>query len=109
MLAFSHPVFWYRFFTEFICHKCGSRAGFVSRARNRFERYGLRLVLLRMARCGECYRRSCHPLWVPLAPRAKAPSADHSLPPAATVSAEHQVAGKGKETGAGAEQQRRIA
>jgi hypothetical protein len=62
------PTSWSRFFMEFRCSRCGSPDGFVSRPRNLFERYGLRLLALRPARCGECYGRSYRPARVPLFP-----------------------------------------
>ena len=69
MYAFSSPAFWVRFFREFRCPQCRSREGYVSRPRNLFEEYALRLIYLRTARCGDCYRRSYRPLSVPLLPR----------------------------------------
>ena len=71
MYALSTPTFWARFFSEFRCHQCGSPEGYVSRPRNLFEKYGLRLVYLRTARCGDCYSRSYRPASVPLMPRPK--------------------------------------
>jgi len=71
MYALSTPTFWARFFSEFRCHQCGSPEGYVSRPRNLFERYGLRLVYLRAARCGDCYSRSYRPASVALMPRPK--------------------------------------
>jgi hypothetical protein len=72
MFAFARPRFWAFFFTEFCCHHCGSREGYVSRPRNFFENYALGLIFLRPARCGDCYRRSWRPLRVPLMPRMDA-------------------------------------
>jgi len=69
MFAFTQPRFWVRFFTEFRCHRCGSREGYVSRPRNFFERHALNAVAFRAARCGDCYRRSWRPKRVPLLPR----------------------------------------
>ena len=69
MFAFARPRFWALFFSEFKCHDCGSREGYVSRPRNFFETYILHLVALRPARCGDCYRRSWRPERVPLLPR----------------------------------------
>jgi hypothetical protein len=71
MYALSSPTFWVRYFSEFRCHHCGSPDGYVSRSRNPFEKYGLRLLFLRPARCGDCYERSYRPLRVPLLPRPK--------------------------------------
>lgn len=87
MYALSSPAFWVRFFSEFRCHHCGSPDGYVSRPRNLFEKYGLRLLYMRTARCGDCYGRSYRPLRVPLLPRPK--SLDFDAPtrlmPAPTV------------------------
>lgn len=66
MYAFARPGFWALLFTKFQCHKCGSQEGYVSRPRNFFERYALRLLFLRPARCGDCYRRTWRPVTVPL-------------------------------------------
>jgi len=107
MYAFSNPTFWYRFFKEFVCHNCGSREGYVSRPRNRFEQYGLRIFFLRTARCGECYLRSYRPVKVPLMPRPEEMNFDPELMLAATLSAERKVSQK--ETKDGAEGQQRIA
>ena len=71
MYALSSPTFWSRFFSEFRCHQCGSPEGYVSRPRNLFEKYGLRLFYLRTARCGDCYTRSYRPAGVHLLPRPK--------------------------------------
>ena len=71
MYALSSPTFWVRFFSEFRCHHCGSPEGYVSRPRNLFEKYGLRLFYLRTARCGDCYTRSYRPASVPLFARPK--------------------------------------
>ena len=43
--------------------------GLVSRPRNLFERFGLPLLFMRPARCGDCYRRTWRPVTVPLHPR----------------------------------------
>ena len=69
MHAFSSPAFWYQFFSKFRCYECGSLDGFVSRPRNLFEKYGLRLLAMRPARCGDCFRRSYRPARVALLPR----------------------------------------
>lgn len=71
MYALSSPTFWARFFSEFRCHHCGSPEGYVSRPRNFFEKYGLRILYMRTARCGDCYTRSYRPAGVPLLPRPK--------------------------------------
>ena len=68
MRVSSRQTFWSRFFKEFRCSRCGSRDGFVSRPRNVFERYGLWLLAMRPARCGDCYHRSYLPSRVPLLP-----------------------------------------
>jgi hypothetical protein len=96
MYALSSPTFWARFFSEFRCHQCGSPEGYLSRPRNLFERYGLRLFYLRTARCGDCYSRSYRPASVRLLPRPKplkfhagtmltpAPQAERKLPQSET-------------------------
>jgi hypothetical protein len=88
MYAFSSPGFWLRLFREFRCPYCGSPDGYVSRPRTRFERYGLSFLLLRPARCGDCYRRSYFPRRVPLEPRPKAPNFDPRRMPASTLAAQ---------------------
>jgi hypothetical protein len=107
MYAFCQPAFWYRFFTEFLCHNCGSREGYVSRPRNLFERYGLRLFFLRAARCGDCYVRSYRPVRVHLMPRPEELNFDPEAMLAATLAAERKVSQK--ETKDGADTQQRIA
>lgn len=107
MFAFSSPSFWYRFFHEFVCHNCGSREGYVSRPRNVFERYGLRLFFLRPARCGDCYQRSWRPMRVPLMPRPDELNFDPEAMLAATLAAERKVSQK--ETSEGSDTQQRIA
>jgi len=107
MYALSKPAFWYRFFTAFICHNCGSGEGYVSRPRNLFERYGLRLFFLRPARCGDCYLRSYRPERVPLMPRPEELNFDPEAMLAATLAAERKVSQK--ETKDGTDTQQRIA
>jgi hypothetical protein len=107
MYAFSKPAFWYRFFKEFVCYNCGSHEGYVSRPRNLFERYGLRLLWLRSARCGDCYLRSYLPARVPLMPRPEELNFDPESMLAATLAAERKVSQK--ETKDGADTQQRIA
>lgn len=87
MYALSSPNFWVRFFSEFRCHHCGSPEGYVSRPRNLFEKYGLRLFYMRTARCGDCYSRSYRPARVRLLARPKPLtfSAETMLTPAFTV------------------------
>jgi hypothetical protein len=91
MSALSSPVFWLRFFGEFRCQHCGSANGHVSRPRNLFEKYGLRLFFLRTARCGDCYNRSYRPINVPLLPRPKLMDFDGEKMLAATLAAESRV------------------
>jgi hypothetical protein len=107
MYALSNSAFWYRFFTEFLCHNCGSREGYVSRPRNYFERYGLRLFFLRPARCGDCYLRSYRPARVPLMPRPEELNFDPEAMLAATLAAERKVSQK--ETNKETDTQQRIA
>ena len=102
MYALSSPTFWARFFSEFRCHHCGSPEGYVSRPRNLFEKYGLRLFYLRTARCGDCYSRTYRPAGVPLLPRPKPlkfdavpmlttpPSTERKVPRSETSSVETQ-------------------
>ena len=87
MYALSSPTFWVRFFSEFRCHHCGSPDGYLSRPRNLFEKYGLRVLYMRTARCGDCYERSYRPLRVPLLPRPKSLDFDSPtmLTPAPTI------------------------
>src|ERR1700756_2288126 len=68
MYAVFRPAFWLHYFHEFRCPYCGSLEGNVSRPRSFFERHGLKYLLLRPARCGECYRRCYVPTSVPLQP-----------------------------------------
>jgi len=91
MSALASPAFWVRFFSEFRCHHCGSTEGHVSRPRNLFEKYGLRLFFLRTARCGDCYGRSYRPIRVRLLPRPKPLDFDGERMLEATLSAEHKV------------------
>ena len=72
MFAFASPRFWALFFTKFECHNCGSSEGYASRPRNFVERYAIRPLFLRPARCGDCYRRTWRPINVPLHPRQEA-------------------------------------
>jgi len=104
MYALSNSAFWYRFFAEFLCHNCGSREGYVSRPRNLFERYGLRLFFLRIARCGDCYLRSYRPARVPLMPRQEGLNFDPEAMLAATLAAERKVSQKETKDGTGSEQ-----
>lgn len=91
MSALSSPVFWLRFFGEFRCHRCGSNKGHVSHPRNLFEKYGLRLLFLRTARCGDCYSRSYRPINVRLLPRPKLMEFDSDSMLAATLAVERRV------------------
>jgi hypothetical protein len=92
MYALSSPSFWVRFFSEFRCHHCGGSEGYVSRPRSLFEKYAIRLFMLRMARCGDCYQRSLRPIRVPLLPRPKPMNYDGETMLAGTLSAEHKPA-----------------
>ena len=47
-----------RFFMEYQCVGCGGYDAYRSRSRNSFEKWALRLTLLRAVRCDHCYRRS---------------------------------------------------
>jgi len=105
MYGFSSPAFWYRFFSEFRCYKCGSFEGFASRPRNLFENYGLRLLGMRPARCGECYQRFYRPSRVPLLPRPGELNFGPEQMPASTLAAERKATHKETKDG-GAGQQR---
>jgi len=107
MYGFSSPAFWYRFFSEFRCYKCGHLGGFVSRPRNLFESYGLRLLGMRPARCGDCYQRCYRPLRVPLRPRREELNFDPEQMPASILAAEPKATHK--ETMDGGAGQQRIA
>jgi len=91
MYALSSPTFWVRYFSEFRCHHCGSPEGYVSRPRNLFEKYGLRLVYLRTARCGDCYSRSYRPASVPLLPRPKPLRVGAETRPLSALTVERKV------------------
>jgi len=91
MYALSSPTFWVRFFSEFRCHHCGSPEGYVSRPRNLFEKYGLSLLYLRTARCGDCYTRSYRPASVPLLPRPKPVHVEAELRPISELNVERKV------------------
>ena len=94
MFAFARPGCWALFFTEFKCHSCGSREGYVSRPRNFLETYVLSVVALRPARCGDCYRRSWRPLRVPLLPRLESIHFDPEQMVASAQAADHNEARK---------------
>lgn len=106
MNAFPSPASLPRFFSAFWCYRCGSLEGFVSRPRNLFERYGLRLLGLRPARCGECYRRSYRPSRVPLLPHPEQFKVHPQGPPTASPA---EQPGTQKGTDGGGENLRRIA
>jgi hypothetical protein len=91
MYALSSPTFWVRFFSEFRCHHCGSPEGYLSRPRNLFEKYGLRLFYLRPARCGDCYSRSYRPASVHLLPRPKPLHFEAETRPISAVTVERKV------------------
>jgi hypothetical protein len=107
MFAFVRPRFWALFFTEFRCHNCGSREGYVSRPRNFLEKYGLRPFFLRPVRCGDCYRRSWRPVAVPLLPRLDAMRFDGEEMVASARAADRKETHK--ETAPQPEDRRRIA
>ena len=91
----SSQTFWSRFFREFRCSQCGSPDGFVSRPRNLFERYGLPLLAMRAARCGDCYRRSYLASRVPLLPHPE----QHKFVSADTVIARNEAEPKSTQKG----------
>jgi hypothetical protein len=43
---------------QYRCRRCGSYKGYSSRSRNFIEKFLIPLLLLRSARCGNCFRRS---------------------------------------------------
>ena len=49
----------------FKCADCGSVVAYVSRRRTFAERFVLPALFMRPLRCGECYRRSYRPVYVP--------------------------------------------
>ena len=91
----SSQTFWSRFFREFRCSQCGSPDGFVSRPRNLFERYGLPLLAMRAARCGDCYRRSYLASRVPLLPHPE----QHKFVPAESVIPRNEAEPKSTQKG----------
>jgi hypothetical protein len=105
--AFSSPAFLCRFFSIFECYRCGSLDGFVSRPRNLFERYGLRFLAMRPARCGHCYRRSYRPMRVPLLPRREDPKVESAAIIVPGLAVRPQAAQEG--TDKHSEDRRRIA
>ena len=48
------------------CHDCGSAVAFRSRSRTFLERFILPLFLLRLVRCGECFRRDYRLIFTPV-------------------------------------------
>jgi hypothetical protein len=53
----------------FECKDCGGFNGYRSRPKNFKERFLLPLVLLRPARCGDCFRRSYQSAFASVRPR----------------------------------------
>lgn len=66
---------------RFRCPKCGSLEGYRSRFRGWAERLFLPLLLLRPARCGDCFRRSYHFLFVRVANRDELQMVTHVMNP----------------------------
>ena len=59
-----------QYFSMFLgCPRCYSRDLYLSRPRTPFERYVLRLLLLRPVRCSHCMKRSYLPVFVNAKPR----------------------------------------
>jgi hypothetical protein len=56
-------------FGRFHCKDCGSEVAFVSRRRNFWEKFFLRLLLLRPLRCAQCFRRGYRFFLTPALPR----------------------------------------
>ena len=67
-----------RFFMEYQCVGCGGYDAYRSRPRNSFEKWALRLMLLRAVRCNHCYRRSYVFASVSVPERALSNRSDHS-------------------------------
>lgn len=78
MYQLSSQEFWAHFFKDFRCAKCGSDAGYESRPRNFFEQVVVRLLLLKMVRCGDCYHRSFRPMNVGVRSRKESPQVDQA-------------------------------
>lgn len=57
---------------QFQCRDCGGLAGYRSRRRSFVEKYLLPLLLLRPVRCGDCFRRSYHLIFMPVRERNEA-------------------------------------
>jgi hypothetical protein len=54
---------------QFHCARCGSFVGYRSRRRGWLEKYLLPPLLLRPVRCGDCFRRTYHLIFVPVRER----------------------------------------
>jgi hypothetical protein len=63
---------------QFQCRDCGGLVGYRSRRRGFVEKCLLPLLLLRPVRCGDCFRRSYRPLFVPVRERGEAHVTDHA-------------------------------
>ena len=77
MFTLTGRAFWTNFLQHYRCNYCGSDAGYASRPRNFVEKYVIRVAFLRMVRCGDCYRRSCRLMTVPLRKRRDPLVVDH--------------------------------
>jgi hypothetical protein len=53
----------------FECKECGGMNGYRSRPKNFTERFLLPLLLLRPARCGDCFKRSYQSAFAKVRPR----------------------------------------
>jgi hypothetical protein len=65
----SSDQLWFQRFFEYHCDDCGSDMAFRSRRRTLTERYLLPILLLKPARCAECFRRDYRLLFVPVKER----------------------------------------
>ncbi|MEY2412189.1 MAG: hypothetical protein QOD84_795 [Acidobacteriaceae bacterium] len=57
-------------YKRFQCPDCGSFDGFRSHPRSTLEKYILPLFLIRVVRCGSCFRRGYGTVFMPLQERA---------------------------------------
>lgn len=60
------------------CKDCGGFHGYRSRPKNLTERFMLFLLLLRPARCGDCFKRSYQSAFVKVRPRRESKKTQHA-------------------------------
>ena len=63
----------------FQCRDCGGFNGYRSRPRSLSEKFLLPLLLHRPVRCGDCFRRSYEPVFVPVRERRDSKSAHRAV------------------------------